>query len=258
MNVSPIDGRRLVKDSAHNPMVMTRSNFLCMTGIVAAGVVACVIVQHRLQGKLDEGERLRKRQEEQLAVLTREHERLSTKVVVSQRESRDMEVSRLRQEAEALKARTNILAGQLKEAAASAPPPVPPLASRPPEYWEERRKLAGNKPTEAVILASAFVSYASDHDSQCPADLEQLYAYMAEQQSRPWSGSNQFEMIFHGSLEKLKGIPLDTVAVIREKSSWPGPDGTKTRVYGMASGSSQMLESNDDFKAWEAEHLIAP
>ncbi|MDB6025698.1 MAG: polymerase, sigma-24 subunit, subfamily [Verrucomicrobiales bacterium] len=241
---------------------MTRSNLLCLGAVAISAIAVCLILQHRLHATLNAGELLRLRQEEQLATLTREHEQFSKRINSGQPtrpEDLSVELVRLRHEAEALKAQTNNLAIELKKTSMVAKPSTAPdPASRTPEFYEQLRKLAGNKPTEARDLASAFTSYARDHDSQCPATLDILNAYMAEQKSHPLSGSNHFEIVYHGSLEKLKGIPLQNVAVLREQSSWPGPDGTRTRLYGIADGSSQMVESNDDFKSWEAEHIISP
>jgi len=45
--------------------------------------------------------------------------------------------------------------------------------------------------------------------------------------------------------------------VIRERQTWIAPSGKRARVYGMADGRSEIIESDDDFKAWEAEHIIA-
>ena len=236
---------------------MNRSYIFCVAGIAIAGITACLIVQHRLAARLNERERLRHVQEEQLSALTREHERLANRVPVAEPESRALELTRLRQEADRLKAQTNILAQELKQAAEPNSAENPPPA-RTPEFYEELRKLAGKKPSEALHLASAFAAYAADHDSQSPANLDELNAYMAAQGNPRLSGNTQFEIVYHGTLDQLKGIPFDTVAVIREKNHWLGPDGAKFKIYGMANGSSEMVESNDDFKSWEAKHIISP
>jgi hypothetical protein len=72
----------------------------------------------------------------------------------------------------------------------------------------------------------------------------------------PLSGTNEFDIVYHGSLDELKGIPRGSVAVIRERRIWIAPSGKRARVYGMANGASEIIESDDDFKAWEAEHII--
>jgi hypothetical protein len=117
--------------------------------------------------------------------------------------------------------------------------------------------MAGSKPFESRNLGTAFISYANDHRNQFPSSLDQLAPYLAKQNAS-LSGSNQFEIIYQGSPDRLKGIPLDTVAVIREQQPWPGPDGKMRRVYVMASGTTQFVGSDDNFQSWEAEHVIAP
>ncbi len=72
------------------------------------------------------------------------------------------------------------------------------------------------------------------------------------------SGTNQFEIIFQGSLDQLDGIPWGSIAVVRETQPWLTPDGRPTRVYGMIGGSGQTVTSDDNFQSWEAEHVISP
>jgi len=77
-------------------------------------------------------------------------------------------------------------------------------------------------------------------------------------ENRSLSGSNQFEIIYQGSLDNLQGLPSESVAVVREQQPWPGPDGKMTRLYGMMGGIRQMVASDDNFQSWEAKHVISP
>jgi len=115
--------------------------------------------------------------------------------------------------------------------------------------------VAGAKPIDARNLTTAFVMYASDHQGRFPSSLDQVAKYLAQY---PLSGTNKFDIIYHGSLDELKGIPRGSVAVVRERQTWIAPSGKRARVYGMADGHSEIIESDDDFKAWEAEHIISP
>jgi len=72
----------------------------------------------------------------------------------------------------------------------------------------------------------------------------------------PFSGTNEFEIVCQGSFDKLQGIPPGEVAVVRDRQTWAGPDGKTMRVYGLADGTSQIVESDDNFQSWEAEHVI--
>ncbi len=51
-------------------------------------------------------------------------------------------------------------------------------------------------------------------------------------------------------------LPLGEVAIIRDRQSWLAPGGKRAKVYGMASYTGQIVASDDDFQAWEAECLI--
>jgi hypothetical protein len=117
--------------------------------------------------------------------------------------------------------------------------------------------MAGSKQTETRDLGRAFGDYARDHQNQSPASLDQLDSYLAKLNSS-LSGTNQYEILYHGSLDKLQGLPWGSVAVIREQQPWPSPDGGMMRVYGFADGHSQMMdESSAGFQSWAALHVLS-
>jgi len=101
----------------------------------------------------------------------------------------------------------------------------------------------------------ACATYAVDHDGRFPSSVEEVSAYCAKEHLA-LTGTNQFEMVFKGSPNDLK-LPRGTVAVFREREAWRAPNGKMARIYVMADGSKQTILSDDDFQAWEAEHIIA-
>ena len=140
----------------------------------------------------------------------------------------------------------------------SQPTPAPkPSPTHPPEYWEQLHQLAGSKATDARDLGLAFSEYADDHQGHSPENLDQLASYLTKH-SLSWSGTNQFEIVYHGSMDDLKGIPNFAIAVVREVQPWTTPDGKMMRVYGMAGGVGQIVSSDDNFQSWEANHVISP
>ena len=126
---------------------------------------------------------------------------------------------------------------------------------RPPEYYAQLHQLAGAKARDARNLAQAFLMYASDHGSQFPPTLDQVGPYLRKQ-NLSLSGTNEFEIVYSGSLDELKKIPSGSVAVVRDRQTWLAPSGKTARVYGMANGAGQIVESDDDFRSWEAEHIL--
>ena len=70
------------------------------------------------------------------------------------------------------------------------------------------------------------------------------------------TGTNAFEIVYQGSLDQLKNIPLGSVALIRDRQAWLAPSGKMAKVYGMADGSGLIVESDDNFQSWEAEHIL--
>jgi len=240
---------------------MAKLKIILIAGIVLAGTAATLTIQHKSQIKLSANEASLREQEEQLAALTTEHARLSNQVATAHGappEDHTAELAKLRGEAEALKKQTNDPGRRL--AAREPKPPTPPSpapATHTPEYWQQLHQMEGSKGTELRDLALAFSRYAWDHQGQSPTSLDSLVADLAKQN---WtlSGTNQYEIIYHGSFDDLEGIPIQDVAVLREQQAWPGPDGKMFRVYGMGGGVGLRVSSDDNFVSWEAKHVILP
>jgi len=241
---------------------MTKSKMFTVAVVVIAGLALTMITRHPSQVKFRQNEILLQEQAEQLATLTAERDRLSNLVANAANDAASdghaTELVKLRSVAEALKKQTNDLSRQLEKRHASVPSrPAPAPESHTPEYWQQVQQLAGSKPWEARDLASAIVSYASDHQNQCPSNLDQVASYLAKAKLT-LSGTNQFEIIYQGSFDRLEGIARGNVAVLRDRQIWAAPDGKLMRVYGMADGTGQTVPSDDNFRSWEAEHVIAP
>jgi hypothetical protein len=240
---------------------MTKLKIMSIAAIAITGAAASLMIQSKSQVKFRERETLLQQQDKQLAALTAEHEHLSNLVAHADNappEDHTAELAKLRSEAEALKKQTNDLSRQLEKSRESRPSqPTPIQESRTPEYWEQLHEMAGSKATDARNIASAFNYYASDHQGQCPSNLDQIAPYLAKE-NLSLSGTNQFEIVYQGSLDNLKGLPIGTIAVIRDQQTWVGPDGKMMRVYGMAGGVGQIVASDDNFQSWEAQHVISP
>jgi hypothetical protein len=200
-------------------------------------------------------------QDEQLAVLSVENQRLSNLVVharMSPANDNAAELAKLRAQAEALRNQTNDSGRRVEAENQSRQPSAEPVAeSHPPEYWEQLHRMSGAKPLDARNLASALQMFALDHQGQFPSKVDQIASYLSKE-GMALSGTNQFDIVYQGSLDQLDGIPVGTIAVVRDRDSWTGPDGKKMRVYGMSGGVGQVVSSDDDFHSWEAKHILAP
>src|SRR5262249_11245195 len=130
----------------------------------------------------------------------------------------------------------------------------PAVETHPPEYWEQLHRMAGAKPLDARNLAGALQMFALDHQGQFPSSVDQIASYLSKQ-GMALSGTNQFDIVYQGSLDHLEGIPTGTIAVVRDRDTWTGPDGKMMRVYGMSGGVGQVVTSDDNFKLWEAKHI---
>jgi hypothetical protein len=206
------------------------------------------------------------------------------------------ELTKLRCEAEALRRQTNELGNLLKENRQSKRWPDSSTGSNgsssdslgvvsdsnSEEYRHELFKMAAsNNLTAAGILGSAINKYAREHQQQLPTDFDQaatdIYKSQAENSKRveqlikrkqlePFTDSKHaeairtgdFEIVFQGSLSEITHVPPSTVALIRERQAWRTPSGKRARIYWMAGGGAKVVESDDNFQSWEAEHVIPP
>ena len=134
-------------------------------------------------------------------------------------------------------------------------PSAPAPETHTPEYWEQLHQMAGGKTTDAMRLALGFWNYASDHQGQCPSNIDQIVPYLAKDKLS-LSGTNQFEIVYQGSQNDLTNIPPRRVALIRERKPWLTPDGKWARVYGSADGAASIIVSDDNFQSWDAQHII--
>ncbi len=233
---------------------MTKLKLTLIFATVAISAAIALCIHQNAKVKMRENEAALRQQGGQLKQLLAEQQRLSNQVAEAQNSTNSQlsELTNLRNKAQALQEQTNELGIQVKSnRQLRAAQRAVAAESRPPEYYKELLRVAGAKPIDGRNLSTAFFVYALDHEGRFPSSLDQVAKEL------PLSGTNTFDIIYHGSLDELKGIPRGSVAVIRERQTWIAPSGKRARVYGMANGASEVIESDDDFKAWEAEHIIS-
>ena len=240
---------------------MGKSKIISIVTIAIVGLAVSWSIQRSSQSKFLEKEALLQQRDGELTALSSENTRLSNLVTHPENSSADKhiaELSKLRSEIEALKKQTNDLGRQIEEKRKSQPLTAAPAEqSHPPQYWEQLHQMSGAKGADARNLASAMIQYRLDHQSQFPTNFDQMDSYLAKPNMTP-SGTNQFEIVYHGSLDSLKGVSMGAVALIRDQQTWQGPDGKTMRVYGMATGVGQIVRSDDNFRTWESQHVISP
>jgi hypothetical protein len=238
--------------------------------VIGGGLLA-LLMQHRTNVSICEKEEALHRQRNQLAELTAEQARLSTDVAQLETapsvEPRPAlpELQRLRNEAERLrqqiseleaKSETERQLRRAKERAASAYPPGYDY-NELPDYLQRRHAMSAGQHDDAMSLAMAVVRYAKDHQGEISSDLERLAPYLRKY-DRKLTGTNEFEIIHTGTLDRVTNYPSHSVAIFRERQPWLAPSGRWARYYGKANGGCEVVESVDNFAAWEAEHVIPP
>jgi hypothetical protein len=139
--------------------------------------------------------------------------------------------------------------------------PLPPSGEQPShsaEYFQRLHQMAADKERDVKALGRAFHIYASEHNDQFPTNLEAVATYLSDGKLSP-TESNEIEIFYQGPLAELGSNPNQgEFILLRDRQAWKGPDGKPTRVYGMGDGSVQTVESDDNFKSWEAAHSFRP
>ena len=166
------------------------------------------------------------------------------------------------------------------------------------EYVNQLNRMTYDKIGDVRNLSSAVRKYASEHHGEFPTNFDQAAPYFYEFQAQKnklheqfrklaesspppkevnlrdlvadkgesatppeqqvSSRLSEFEMVYQGSYNELTNVPWQEVALIRERQAWPTPSGKWARIYVSASGEIEIVESDDNFQSWEAEHIIPP
>ena len=254
---------------------------IIFTGVIVVGaVMASLLIQRRIQIRLRENNSLLRQQDNELAELATQNQRLSNLVVQTKtnsamrKDDETAELAQLRAKVKALRQQTNQLEELPRQLAEKRL-----LAVAQAFYSGDFNLLEHNhesaitfaggpratgKLNDARALAAALRKYADESQGDFPLNLDPVAPYLPkalEADSPPWAnapltGTNDFEIVYQGSLNDLSNIPPRRVALIRERQPWRTPDGKWARVYGYADGAASIVESDDNFQSWEAQHVI--
>ena len=257
--MAPISGiMSLSSSSALRTMAKIR--ILLVGAIAIAGVATSIVIRHQAQVKLRENEAVSRQHYNQLTKLSTEHQRLSNLVVratSSPADDQTAELAKLRNEAEMLRKQTNEFGKELAENHRSGPSQTAVNPEDYPEqYYAQRNQISAGKTADAHTLSVVLVNYALEHQGELPSNLDQVAPYLAKRHMS-LTGTNDFEIVYQGSINELTNVPLRAVALVRERQAWLTPSGKWARVYApVADGMAEVVESDDNFRSYEAEHII--
>jgi len=221
--------------------------------------MASLVIQHRAEVKIREKEQASRQQDNQSAALAAEHERVSS--VVAQAKSsppdgQQCELQKLRIEVELHRKQIYELEMKLEPARQARIALV--ASERPaPKYGKQRDEMVAGKIKDASSLSEAIEHYLANHQDQFPSSLDQLAPYL-HKKHLSLTGTNEFGLVYTGTYARSTNIPVQGVAVFRERQAWLAPSGKWARLYVTADGHRHIVESDDNFQAWEAEHIFPP
>jgi hypothetical protein len=235
---------------------------LGLASTVALVGLLFLVQEHQRQANLRQENNALRQEVEAVAA---ENQRLSAQLTLAASDqaaakAQARELMRLRSEVGGLKK-------QVADAAKNKADPPPQAKEQPQDGQEQERQIAIRKLTDAKLWTLALHSYVVEHDQQYPSNFDEVGQYLdaALKSDDPGEArrdkaiftatTNQFEMVFHGSLKDLTN--WGNVIVLREKEPRPYPDGAWTRTYAYADGHSENhLALDGNFEDWEAEHSV--
>ena len=255
-----------------------------------AGVAVSLGLHRHAEIKLRETDAVLRQQDAQLAELAAEHQRLSNLVAqadTSPAKNRSAELEKLRSEAQALRNQITELRKRLAEThrpgswqTASMLDPtqrggsVAVVSDSDSEDYKNQLYNMGwfctNSPAmrDTYNLKYAIWQYTLAHEGAFPPNLDQLAPYVYKAGENPLAGTlkgrdpmagvDEFDLVYQGSRQELTNVPQEAVVMIRERQPWPTPRGKWARIYATVSGRIMLVESDDNFQSFEAEHIIPP
>jgi len=254
-------------------MAMTKLKAGIVSAVVVAGVAGSLVIQNQARERFREQAESSRRQNDQLAQVQAENERLSNLVAqatVMQTVSDDQlkELLKLRGEVGGLR-RQLAETSRIHEKTAPAPAAEQSEANSAAEE-ATKRAIAGMTYAKNWVLA--FHLFARANQGQFPTNFDLALPFLPEEAkvehnlapgqvlpNKPTYGltPDRFELMYQGSLESLTN-PSSTI-VLREKESWQTSDGGSVRAYGFADGHSEIHRAEDgNFEKWESEHMQKP
>jgi hypothetical protein len=257
---------------------MKKSVLLFAVVTVAAGLVISLTLQHRARVAYRDRTARVRQQADQLAELVAKNRELAqvldrTKAGTSTAVNPGAELAQLRAQAESLQAEKERLEKELAREHQAAGSQIYAQGDFDLSTHNHETAItfgggprAAGKLNDARVLTAALRKFADEHGGAFPQSLDQAAGHFApplDADSPPWqnapvSGTNSFEIIYQGSQSDLTNIPPRRVALVREPQPWQAPDGNWARTYGYADGSASIVESDDNFQSWDAQHVIPP
>jgi type II secretory pathway pseudopilin PulG len=273
-----------------NPAVIMRVArqlifFLTIMAIALVSVIVSLSLWSNRQKEIRANAERIASQKAELMTLQRDYNSLTSAVAKSSCPTKtsaeiDSEIARLRAESEILREQINQLAQTPHDPIKLPFTSPPPRTQRPDlfganavisdspsdEYKHELYKLGASSPhfggfnidarKDVQNLSEAMCRFAREHDGMFPLSFADTEEYYFKEYRPPHS--SDYEIVYSGSINDLTNIPKQAVALVRERQPWPTPSGKLGRLYGMASGFIRIVESDDNFQSWEAEHVIPP
>ncbi len=236
-------------------MALTKFKMAVGAVAVAAGVTTAVVIQQQAQARMRAQDELARQQSEQLAKLKADGERLAASASNANGNNSET-LDKMRAEVAGLRSQTNALAGLRRENSQlrARNPQAANGTKSPLQDIEDQRAITIGKLNLSKQWCLAAMLYANDNKGQAPTNFDVGAPYFSTKDLDTNVSVSQFEVVFQGSLEKVKD-PSETI-IIREKEAVQAANGKWSKAYGFADGHAEVhSEPQSDFSAYEKQHM---
>ena len=228
---------------------------LALGTLTVIGATTAIVLQYQSQTRLRaENQSLRN----QMLQLQSNYENTSNQMATA-REAKIptgqqlTEVARLRAEVDRLRRKTNELARLQNANNHVASNTDSPDAGDSPEEQQKRASIAKMQDVRLLVLGE--IMFAQQNQGQLATNFDQIGSYLTNA-SESLTGTNQFELVYHGSLNDLTN-PASTL-LMRESQPWPTIAGKWARSYAFGDGHSEVhVEPSDNFDDFEQQHMAS-
>jgi hypothetical protein len=247
-------------------MMVTTKLKISLAVVALVGIGAIILWQHEQAAGLRREAAGLLGQVEQVTTLSQENQRLSDqlKSATEAAEANSRELSRLRAQIGKLRLLEQENARLKSEHDQSA---KAPSTTRPNELPYDGFFGPGSngRMHDAMRWGYALTAYASEHQGQFPASLQEASSLLGpddvtpEQKAQTALTVDQFEMLYHGQREDMTNPPPEGAILIREKQAWQTTSGEWARAYIYGNGFGTIhTEPDGNFQRWEGPRTPKP
>jgi RNA polymerase sigma factor (sigma-70 family) len=247
-------------------MTMTKLQAGIACGIVVAGAVTSLQIEHQAQAKMRQVDVSLQQQTSQLAPLQAQTERLSNLLTQANSPNNPGDLQKLRDEVAILRSQTNelpVLQDEERRLQAALCKAQQDLLDPKVGDFKWNEELSAKQNYMSGCLSFAIRDYAKNNQDRYPTSFEEAAAFLSYRACNETNFTPaQFEIVYHGSMSNAFNNTYahpKRILLIRERQPWKNTDGKWVKLYEAINGRRWIVSlPYGDFEAWEEQRIVPP